>query len=227
MSQTPPPPPPPGDFTPQPAGQPAFSVGNAVGYGWNAYWKNIGPMLLITIVIVAVQIVVGLVGQVSGKPFVAFVFNLIGWIVGMILAFGLYRASLAVVRGQTPEVGMLFETDGLGSFIVAAILYGLMVFFGLIFCIIPGIILAIMFMFYGYLIVEDPTLGPTDALSKAQQLTKGRLGELFVFGLALFGINLVGALICGVGLLFTYGITAIAVAYAYRTLNGEPVAPLT
>ena len=81
-------------------------------------------------------------------------------------------------------------------------------------------------MFYGFLIVEDPTLGPTDALKKSQEMTKGRLGELFVFGLALFGINLVGALLCGIGLLFTYGITAIAVAYAYRTLKGEPVAPI-
>jgi uncharacterized membrane protein len=144
----------------------------------------------------------------------------------MILALGLYRASLAVVKGQTPDVSMLFQVEGLGSYIIAAILYGLMVFVGLIFCIIPGIILAIMFMFYGYLIVEDPTLGPTEALSKAQQITKGRLGELFVFGLALFGINLVGALLCGIGLLFTYGISAIAVAYAYRTLNGEPVAQI-
>ena len=81
-------------------------------------------------------------------------------------------------------------------------------------------------MFYGFLIVENPTLGPIDALKKSQEMTKGRLGELFVFGLALFGINLVGALLCGIGLLFTYGITAIAVAYAYRTLTGEPVAPI-
>ncbi len=57
-------------------------------------------------------------------------------------------------------------------------------------------------------------------------MTKGRIGELFVFGLALFGINLVGAILCGIGLLFTYGITAIAVAYAYRTLRGESVAAL-
>ena len=42
----------------------------------------------------------------------------------------------------------------------------------------------------------------------------------------LFLINIVGALLCGVGLLFTYGITAIAVAYAYRSLSGEPVAPI-
>ena len=144
----------------------------------------------------------------------------------MILVDGLIRAALAVVHGQTPEVSMLFETEGLGSYIVAAIIFGIMFCIGLILCIIPGIIIGIILMFYGFLIVENPNLGPTDALKKSQEMTKGRIGELFVFGLALFGINLVGAILCGVGLLFTYGITAIAVAYAYRTLKGEPVAPL-
>jgi uncharacterized membrane protein len=199
-------------------------VGDAISYGWNAYWKNVGPLLIITIVIVAVHLVLSILGAVTGSVAVQLIFSLIGWIVGFILAMGLIRCTLAVVKGQTPEVSMLFETPGLGSYIVASILFGLMLFVGFILCIIPGIIVGIVFMFYGYLIVENPTLGPTDALKRASELTKGRIGELFVFGLALFGINLIGAILCGIGLLFTYGITAVAVAYAYRTLNGEPVA---
>jgi uncharacterized membrane protein len=173
---------------------------------------------------VAVHLVLSIIGSVTGSVALQLIFTLIGWIVGFILAMGLIRCTLAVVKGQTPEVSMLFETPGLGSYILASILFGLMLFVGFILCIIPGIIVGIVFMFYGYLIVENPTLGPTDALKRASELTKGRIGELFVFGLALFGINLIGAILCGIGLLFTYGITAVAVAYAYRTLNGEPVA---
>jgi uncharacterized membrane protein len=183
-------------------------------------------MLLITIVIIAVQIVVNVIGSATGSIAIQLIFSILGWIVSMILSMGLIRAALAVVRGETPEVGLLFETEGLGNYIVAAIIFGICFGIGLILCIIPGIIIGIMWMFYGFLIVENPNLGATDALKRSQEMTKGRLGELFVFGLALFGINLVGAILCGVGLLFTYGITAIAVAYAYRTLNGEPVATL-
>src|SRR4051812_48502989 len=234
MSQAPPPPPsPPPPPPPPPAGAPvpaggaaSFSVGDAISYGWNAYWKNVGPLLIITIVIVAVHLVLSILGSVTGSVALQLVFTLIGWIVGFILAMGLIRCTLAVVKGQTPEVSMLFETPGLGSYILASILFGLMLFVGFILCIIPGIIVAIIFMFYGFLIVENPSLGPTDALKRSQEITKGRIGELFVFGLALFGINLIGAILCGIGLLFTYGITAVAVAYAYRTLNGEPVAPV-
>ena len=231
MSQAPPPPPPrrppaPGDYVPAQGGAAAFSVGDAVSYGWNAYWKNVGPLLLITIVIIVVQIVINVVGQAAGNFFFSLILSILGWVVSMILSMGLIRAALAVVRGETPEVNMLFETEGLGSYIVAAIIFGIAFGIGLILCIIPGIIIGIIWMFYGFLIVENPTLGPTDALKQSQEMTKGRIGELFVFGLALFGINIVGALLCGIGLLFTYGITAIAVAYAYRTLKGEPVAPI-
>jgi uncharacterized membrane protein len=211
---------------PTASGAAAFSVGDAIGYGWNAYWKNVGPMLLITIVIIAVQLVVNVIGRASGSIAFSLIFSILGWIVSMILSMGLIRAALAVVKGQTPEVSMLFETEGLGSYVVAAIIFGIAFGVGLILCIIPGIIIGIIWMFYGFLIVENPTLGPTDALKQSQEMTKGRIGELFVFGLALFGINLVGALLCGVGLLFTYGITAIAVAYAFRTLKGEGVAPV-
>jgi hypothetical protein len=231
MSQAPPPPPPP---PPPPAAGPppsaggaaSFSVGDSISYGWNAYWKNIGPLILITIVIIAVQLLVNVIGQVTRNVFISLIFSIVGWIVSMILSMGLIRASLAVVRGQTPEVNMLFETEGLANYIVASIIFGICFGIGLILCIVPGIIIGILWMFYGFLIVENPTLGPTDALKRSYEMTKGRIGELFVFGLALFGINLVGALLCGIGLLFTYGITAVAVAYAYRRLNGEPIAPV-
>ena len=64
-SAAPPPPPPAGERRPA-GGAAAFSVGDAVSYGWTAYWKNVGPMLLITIVIIAVQLVVNIIGSVTG-----------------------------------------------------------------------------------------------------------------------------------------------------------------
>jgi len=221
----PPPPPPPPGSGPGPAGSAAsFSVGDAISYGWSAYWKNVGPLLIITVIIVAIHIVFGVIGAVTNNTILYIILQLIAFLVGLILAMGLIRCVLAVVKGQTPQVEMLFETEGLGSYFVASVLVWIMVSIGLILCIIPGIIVGIIFLFYGYLIVENPTLGPTDALKRSQEITKGHLGELFVLGLALIGINIIGALLCLIGLVVTFGITAVAVAYAYRTLNGEPVA---
>src|SRR5215218_3136255 len=92
----PPPPPPPPGSGPGPAGSAAsFSVGDAISYGWNAYWKNIGPLLIITIVIIVIQAILNGIGQVSGNIGVRLLFSILGWVVSMILSMGLIRASLA------------------------------------------------------------------------------------------------------------------------------------
>jgi uncharacterized membrane protein len=200
-------------------------VGEAIGYGWNSYWKNIGSLLVITLVIVAVNIAFSVIAFVVGQDSLAlqYLVNFIGWLVGTLLAFGLIRASLEVTRGQSPDVGDLFKTPGWGSYILASILFGISVVFGLIFCIVPGIIIAIGWGLYGFIICENPDTSPMDALSRSWEMTKGRRGDLFVLALALIGINLVGALLCGIGLIFTYGISAMAAAYVYRSLNGQSV----
>jgi len=155
----------------------------------------------------------------SGQP------GSLEWVagVGFILAMGLIRCTLAVVKGQTPEVSMLFETPGLGSYIIASILFGIMFFIGFILCIIPGIIFAVVYHFYGYVIVENPSTGAIDSLKKAADITRGHRWELFGLFIVLILINIVGLIACLVGVLFTAGISAVAVAYAYRSLSGESV----
>jgi uncharacterized membrane protein len=228
MSQPPPPPPPPpSDSWPPPSPPPGadgeFRVGDAISYGWSAYWKNVGPLFLLALAIAAVYLVISLIS--SGVSGVAgrVVFQLIIFIVGIIVAMGLIRASLAVVEGRQPEVRMLLETDGFGPYVVAAILVGVGVAVGLVLFIVPGIFLAIIWQFFGYVIVETPTSGPVDAMRRSVEITRGHRWQLLGLGLLLFGINIIGALACLVGLLFTYGITAVTVAYAYKNLSGQPV----
>jgi len=231
MTQQPPPPPPPGMPPPPPpssAGGPvggaSFSVGDAVSYGWTAFWKNVGPMLLITLVIVAVQLVISIVGSSTDSAVGRVLIQLISFVVGIILAMGLIRASLAVCEGRKPEVSMLMQTDGFFNYLVAGIIFGIAVFVGLLLCIIPGIIVAVVFMFFGYGIVQQPDLGAVDSLKRSAEITKGYRWQLFGLAILLALINFVGLLACGVGILFTYGISAIAIAYAYKTLSGQAVA---
>lgn len=232
MSQTPPPPPsappppPPPPGGPSASGGSAFNVGDAVSYGWNALLKNLGPMILITLVIVAVNIVISIIAIPIDSFVARLILQAIGWIIGLVLAMGLIRASLAVVEGRTPEVNMLFQTEHLGSYIVASILFGIGLVIGLILCIVPGIIFAIVFWFFGFVIVDKGEESPIDALKRSADITQGHRGALFGLGVLLMLINFVGAILCGIGLLFTYPLTAIAIAYSYKSLSGEPVAPV-
>ena len=44
-----------------------MNIGDAVSYGWNAYWKNVGPMVVIALVIFGINIVFSAIGNASGS----------------------------------------------------------------------------------------------------------------------------------------------------------------
>jgi uncharacterized membrane protein len=48
---------------------------------------------------------------------------------------------------------------------------------------------------------------------------------VFLLALALIGINILGAIPLGLGLLITVPVSAIASTYAYRVVSGGEVAP--
>jgi uncharacterized membrane protein len=211
----------------QPQSGNALSVGDAIGYGWNTFKKNPGPLIIIALVVLVLNGALSTVGNNLGRhaPGLAIAFQFAGFLVSILLALGLIRVALKVTSGGEAEVSDLFSGDNFGAYLGASILFGLMVGIGLILCIVPGIIAGVIFGFYGYVIV-DRGLGIGDAFSRASEITKGQRGTVFLLALAFFGINLLGALLCGVGLLVSYPVTIVAGGYAYRVLSGEPVVPV-
>jgi uncharacterized membrane protein len=222
MEPPPPPPPPPSSPSPGGATPPAIVIGDAVGYGWNAYWKNVGPLVVIALVVIAINVVVGLIAQASDALAFQIVIQFIGFLISMLISLGWIRVSLDVTRGVKPEVADLFKFDGYGPYIGASILFALGFYVGLILLIVPGIIFAVAFGFYGFVIAErGEGVGVIDSLKESADLTRGNRWQLFGLGIVLLLINLVGVLLCFVGLIFTLGITIITWSYVYRTLRRE------
>src|SRR5207248_6995711 len=105
MSMEPPPPPPP----PPPSSPASFGIGDALSYGWNAYWKNVGPMLLIAVVVVAIQIVFSAIANGIDSTFPRVLVQLIGNLVGLLITLGWLRVALEVTNGVKPELGDVFK----------------------------------------------------------------------------------------------------------------------
>ncbi len=222
--EPPPPPPPPPSPGSRPAGDQPVSVGDAVSYGWSAYWKNVGPMVVIALVIFAINVVFSAIGRASDSVVFQILLQLIGWLIGLFLALGWFRVALEITRGTRPEVGDVFKAEGYGPYIVASIVFGIGFFIGLILFVIPGIIFAVVFGFYGFVAAEQGNAAVAmDTLKRAADITRGHRWQLFGLAIVLLLINFVGLLACGVGLLFTSGITIIAWAYTYRRLSGAPI----
>jgi uncharacterized membrane protein len=146
------------------------------------------------------------------------------FIVGSLLELGVYRSVLAVTAGQPIDFARMFSTDELGPYLVATLLWGLVLFVGFLLCVIPGIVL-LFFGFYYPFYILDQRQAPVDSIRSSFQMVNSNLGTMIPFAILAYLVYLVGVLACGIGILVSAPIALIAVAYAYRTLNGQPVAP--
>jgi uncharacterized membrane protein len=202
----------------------SFSIGDAVAYGWSAYWRNLASLVLIGIVIIAVNIVFSAAATWVDSIVPQLLIQFVGFLVSMLLALGWIRVSLEVTRGVRPTIGELFRFDGYGPYIGASIAFAIGFYVGLILFVVPGVIFAVVDGFHGFVIAERPGVGVLDSLKESADLTRGHRWQLLGLGIVLLLINFVGVILFVVGLVFTLGIAVIAWAYTYRVLRGEDVA---
>ena len=108
--------------------------------------------------------------------------------------------------------------------LIAAILIAVATAIGTILCYIPGVIVGFLTM-YTILFVVDKKLSAVDAIKASFELVTKNFGHTFVFWLLAAICLFIGALLCGIGLLVAAPVVLIGLAYTYRRLQGEPVAP--
>jgi uncharacterized membrane protein len=141
--------------------------------------------------------------------------------VQIFLSLGFTKLMLLLVQDAYVSVADMFNNFRIFfSYFVASFIYGLAVSLGLLLLVLPGIWIAIRFQFFPYFIIENGDSSFT-ALQKSFNLSQDLLLELFVFGVAVVFLNLIGALLFGIGIIFTYPLTTMATAVIYRSLIEE------
>lgn len=205
-----------------------FDYGEPVKFAWDKVKSNFGLFLgvqilgLIVSLLILSAIALSLIGSYEeGIPPLFFVFNLVFLVFMTALQAGLIQASLLVADGEQASIGDAIPGFSIFfKFLIAFILYCVVVVVGTLFFLIPGIIWSVQFMFFGYFIV-DKELGPVKALRRSSQITKGIRADLFVFTLIIYILNLIGEMVLLVGLFVTMPMTLIALARIYRKLLGQ------
>lgn len=200
-------------------------VGETIRYGWEVTKANLS--LIIVLVIVA-ALATGIPSGIAESlerpaPALSALFRLASSILSIVVGIGALRVSLRLHDGQDVALRDLFAVDWstFWRYAVATILYSLIVAVGLVLFVIPGIILAVRYLFFGYFVVEKGAR-PVEALAQSSAATEGVRWDLFVFAVALLILNVVGAMLLLVGLLVTVPISYLAAARVYRTLTPSP-----
>lgn len=143
---------------------------------------------------------------------------------GIFLQIGVTKVLFKVARGKEATIGEIFSGGRyflrmLGSSIV----FGLMLVAGLIACVVPGIIVLLMFWPFVYVLVDEEPDG-IQCLWRAKEITQGNWGSAFVLALAAMGINLLGLMACCVGIIFTAPLTQLMFAVAYCRMTSQRTA---
>lgn len=185
---------------------------------------------------------------------VSLVFSLILGIVTLLLNAGLIKIHADVIRENKTQLSELYTHKeyiiplfvasllvGLGFMLVFSVLIALAAIVGfllwssnqaaalgigsiIIALTIVGVIYwSIRLQFMAYLVV-DQDLPPLEAISKSFAITKGHLGALLLFGLAVFVLNLIGVLALFLGLLISIPVTRLAHMIVYDQLLRQYIA---
>lgn len=204
-----------------------FSAGAAIRFGWETFkrrpWLFVGSTLIIFL---ASTISEG-IGSALDAAITGSVENpsIIGTAVSLALATLVSMGATAFYLAahdnpETASLALLWHPRPFWKYLGTYLLVVLAVAVGLVLLIVPGIILGLMFMFAFFSVIERE-LGPIEALSESNRITRGHKWPLFGLVLLLIGINLLGVLALGVGLLVSIPVSTLAFVHAYRVLGGE------
>jgi phage FluMu protein Com len=141
------------------------------------------------------------------------------------IQMGALGVFLKIARGQPTSVGEIFSGGPqYWSFLGATVLVQLAVGFGMLFCYVPGIILALMFSQYAFLII-DRNVPAVDSLSLSNRITRASKLMLFVVWLlaSLVG-GAVAMITCGIGYLAVIPFIMLLSAVIYLRITGQATA---
>jgi uncharacterized membrane protein len=148
----------------------------------------------------------------------------VGWIASLIItgpmSIGLALFMLSVSRKQPAALQQIF--DGFQKFGVGVIAYLLMASFVLLWAlllIVPGIIAALSYALTYFIIVDDASIRPLQAITKSKEMMQGNKWKLFCLCLRFFGWGLLAILTCGIGFFWLIPYVMVTLAKFYDEIK--------
>lgn len=195
-----------------------FSTIEALEFGWNTLRAHLAPLLILG----GAGLMLGMLSQALGRGGGGS--SLLGLVIqGFQVALWLVltRAALRFYDGEPVDLSdPKALLQGFWAYLLCSFVFGVLTGLGFVLLIVPGVLIALT---YGFapLLTADGQKDLVEAFRESKRLTRGVKGPLFVLGLALIGLNLLGLIALGVGVVATVPMSALAMVYAYRRLQGR------
>jgi uncharacterized membrane protein len=196
-------------------------VSSSYGHGWRQLWKYFLELFLILIIswLIALPTAVSEIGDNLIVPFLGMFAVIYGILIEGPVAFGVSFANLKAARGDKLAISDMFEAfRNYLNAVLASLLTGIIIVFGLILLIVPGIIFACKLAFTPYLVV-DRKMEVIEALKTSWRMTDGHALKVFGIGLLAIPICIAGLLLFGVGIILSIMWINLAFASLYHAVS--------
>ena len=130
---------------------------------------------------------------------------------------------LAAIRRAAPRVSLLFKgCSFFGKSVALYLLSSLFIFLWTLLLIVPGIIAFYSYAMADFVMAENPSVRPLDAIRRSKQMMVGQKWKLACLQGRFIGWALLGLLTCGIGLLWVYPYYMTSTAAFYEDLKRRP-----
>jgi len=212
----------PGFSSPVPAEE--LTVGSAYSEAWTIFKDNFMNACLLMLAWIGIIIVMGIfqgIATAIGGRWAGHLVQIATTVIQAALTIGLWTVILQLVDGEEFKLSDIFSRfDQWWMSFLTYLVYIIMIFIGLILLIIPGIVVAIMFMFWSAICADEGKGSDFfGSLKKSYEIVKPKFFTIIGIGLLSIPICIVGFLLLFIGIIPASAFLMIVWGVAYRRLR--------
>lgn len=182
-----------------------LSIESILQRGFNLFRKSPGVFIIYSFIGV-----IALANPVSGL------------LLGGPIITGYYIVSNLLSRDRIVSLSDFFKSfDKFVPLLILNLLVVVVIFLGLMILIIPGIYFAVSYLF-AHFFVWFYGVNPLEAIRLSRKTVSGNFGQIFLLCLVLTGINLLGVLALGIGVLLTVPFSYCVLYATFEDIIGIP-----
>ncbi len=184
-------------------------IGHCIGRGWDLVMANFGLSIGATVLVYLLAMVA------SSTCLGSLLLNFVLW-------GGLRWMFLKMARGQKAELSDAFAGFSLAfvPLMLFSLVGQLLIMVGVIFCILPGIYLAVCWLLFTELLILDKRLDFWPAMELSRKVVTHHWWAAFGLALLCILLQFAGTLLCVIGYFIALPITIAATVYAYEDIFG-------